>query len=86
MNIYVGNLSYDVEESELKKIFEEYGEVTTAKIVTDKYTRRSKGFGFIVMENSEEAEKAIGKLNGIQLENREIVVNEARPKSENFFR
>lgn len=86
MNIYVGNLSYNVEESELKRVFEEYGEVTTAKIITDKYTRRSKGFGFIVMENTEEAEKAIKRLNGIQLDSREIVVNEARPKSESFFR
>jgi RNA recognition motif-containing protein len=81
MNIYVGNLSYKVKESELKQIFEEYGEVATAKIISDKFTGRSKGFGFIVMDNSEEAEKAIEKLNGMELDSREIVVNEARSRS-----
>jgi len=86
MNIYVGNLSYKVKESELKQVFEEYGEVSTAKIISDKYTGRSKGFGFVVMDNSEDAEKAIKKLNGIELDSREIVVNEARPKGDNFFK
>ncbi len=86
MNIYVGNLSYKVKESELKQIFEEYGEVASAKIISDKYTGRSKGFGFVVMDNSDEAVNAIEKLNGIELDSREIVVNEAKPKNDSFNR
>ena len=85
MNIYVGNISYKVKESELKQIFEEYGEVASAKIISDKFTGISKGFGFVVMDNSDEAEKAIEKLNGSKLDRREIVVNEARPKNESFY-
>ena len=84
MNIYVGNLDYKVNENDLKGIFEEYGTVDSVKIITDKYSGRSKGFGFITMENQDEANKAISELNGAALENREIVVNEAKPKKDNY--
>lgn len=84
MNIYVGNLDYKVDETDLKKVFEEYGAITSSKIITDKYTGRSKGFGFIAMENQEEAKNAIEELNGTSHENRTMVVNEARPKKENY--
>lgn len=82
MNIYVGNLDYKVDENDLKDIFEEYGSVSEAKIITDKFSGRSKGFGFITMNDSAEAKKAIDELNGATLENREMVVNEAREKRE----
>lgn len=80
MNIYVGNLSYKVEESELKELFEEYGEVTSVKIIADKYSGRSKGFGFIEMANEEEAKAAINELNGKEIDGRQAVVNIARPR------
>jgi RNA recognition motif-containing protein len=82
MNIYVGNLDFKVDENDLKDIFEEYGTVSTSKIITDKYSGRSKGFGFVTMEGQEEAKKAINELNGATLENREMVVNEARPRKQ----
>ena len=82
MNIYVGNLSYNVEEFDLKEIFEEYGEVSSVKIITDKFTGKSKGFGFIEMSDDSEAKRAIEELNGGELENRKIVVNESQPKEE----
>lgn len=81
MNIFVGNLNFKIEEYDLKEIFEEYGEVDSAKIITDKFTGRSKGFGFIEMPNAAEATKAIEELNGGELEGRNIVVNEAKPRS-----
>lgn len=84
MNIYVGNLSFKVEESELSKLFGEYGEVSSVKIITDKYSGRSKGFSFVVMDNDEEAKNAINELNGVAVDSREIVVNEARPRRDNF--
>ena len=86
MNIYVGNLSFKVEEQELTKLFEEYGEVSSVKIINDKYSGRSKGFAFVVMDNEEEAKNAINELNGHSVDNREIVVNEARPRRDNFSR
>lgn len=84
MNIYVGNLNYRVNENDLKEIFEEYGTVSSAKIIMDKYSGRSKGFGFVEMENNDEGKKAIEELNGATYETREMVVNEARPKKENY--
>ncbi|MBN2485997.1 MAG: RNA-binding protein [Bacteroidales bacterium] len=81
MNIYVGNLSYNVEEFDLKEIFEEYGAVSSVKIITDKFTGKSKGFGFVEMDNDDEAKKAIDELNGGELESRKIVVNESQPRS-----
>ena len=86
MNIYVGNLDFKIDETDLKEIFEEYGSVSEAKIITDKYSGRSKGFGFVTMENSAEAKKAIEELNGASVEDRNIVVNEALPKKENDSR
>jgi len=84
MNIYVGNLNYKVNENDLKEIFEEYGTVSSTKIIMDKYSGRSKGFGFVEMENNDEGNKAIEELNGATYEDREMVVNEARPKKENY--
>jgi RNA recognition motif-containing protein len=82
MNIYVGNLSFKVKESDLKEIFEEYGEVSSVKIITDKYSGKSKGFAFVDMQNDDEAKNAIEELNGTEVNERAIVVNEARPKPE----
>lgn len=84
MNIYVGNLDFKVDETDLEGIFEEFGTVSSSKIITDKYSGRSKGFGFITMENQDEANKAIKELNGTTLKSREIVVNEARPRKDNY--
>ena len=82
MNIYVGNISWDLTEEDLKTAFEAHGQVTTAKIVTDKYTGKSRGFGFVEMPEKAEGEAAISGLNGKDLKGREIVVNEARPRPE----
>ena len=83
MNIYVGNLNYSVKEEELEQIFGEYGEVISVKIITDKYSGRSKGFGFIEMASNEEGTNAINELNGKDLKGRDLKVNEARPPKEN---
>ena len=80
MNIYVGNLDSEVDENDLKGIFEEYGSVSNVKIITDKYSGRSKGFGFVVMGDPNEADSAIKNLSGALLENRQMIVNEARLK------
>ena len=80
MNVYVGNLSYDLSEEDLRTAFEEYGEVTSAKIISDRYSGRSKGFGFIEMSSDDEAKAAIEGLAGKELAGRAIVVNEARPR------
>ena len=80
MNVYVGNLSYDLSEEDLKNAFGEYGEVTSAKIISDRYSGRSKGFGFIEMSSDDEAKAAIEGLTGKELAGRAIVVNEARPR------
>jgi RNA recognition motif-containing protein len=82
MNIYVGNLDFKVDEEDLKSIFEEYGNVSETKIITDKFTGRSKGFGFVTMGNNTDGIKAIDELNGATLENKQIVVNVAREKKE----
>jgi RNA recognition motif-containing protein len=83
MRIYVGNLSYDVTEEELQKEFLAYGEVISASILNDKFSGRPKGFGFVEMASKSEAEAAITGLNGKVLRERTIVVNEARPRSDN---
>ena len=80
MNIYVGNLSYGLSEDDLRSKFEEFGAVKSAKIVTDESTSKSKGFGFVEMENAEEAKAAIDALNGTEIDGREARVSEARPK------
>jgi RNA recognition motif-containing protein len=84
MNIYVGNLSFKVSESELEELFKEFGTVDSVKIITDKFSGRSKGFGFITMENDDEAKKAIEELNGTTFKERDLTVNEARPKRTDY--
>jgi cold-inducible RNA-binding protein len=81
-NIFVGNLSFNTSEEELRQIFEPYGQVDRVSILTDRDTGRSRGFGFVEMANAEEGEKAIAGLNGSQVGGRTINVNEARPKTE----
>ena len=80
MNIYLGNLSYSATEATVRELFEAFGEVTTSKIVTDKFTGSSRGFGFVEMPNDDEAQKAIAELNGKDFQGRKIVVNESRPR------
>ena len=82
MNIFVGNISFQSEESDLQSIFEKYGEVGSVKIIQDNFTGRSKGFGFVTMENNEEAQKAIEAINGYDLQGKSLTVNEARPRTE----
>lgn len=82
MNIFVANLNYKVRSENLKEIFSEYGEVTTARIITERGTRRSKGFGFVEMANEEDARKAISALDGAEWEGRTIIVKEALPRPE----
>ena len=81
-NIFVGNLSFNTNEDELRQAFEAYGQVDRVSIMTDRDTGRSRGFGFVEMNSSEDGEKAIAALNGSQLSGRTINVNEARPKTE----
>ncbi len=83
MNIYVGNLSYEVTEEDLRQEFGAFGEVTSANIISDKYSGRPKGFGFVEMATKSEAEAAITGLNGKTLKDRTVVVNEARPRTDN---
>ena len=82
MNLYIGNLSYATKDNDLKSLFEEIGEVSSAKIIMDRISGRSKGFGFVEMPNDDEARKAIKNLNGYSFNNREITVSEARPRPE----
>ncbi|HYL99989.1 MAG TPA: RNA-binding protein [Blastocatellia bacterium] len=81
-NIFVGNLSFNTNEDELRQIFEGYGQVDRVSILTDRDTGRSRGFGFVEMASDEDGEKAIAALNGSQIGGRTINVNEARPKAE----
>ncbi|MFN5251492.1 MAG: RNA recognition motif domain-containing protein [Bacteroidia bacterium] len=80
MNLYIGNLAYTVREQELREFFEQCGEVSSAKVISDKMSGRSKGFGFVEMPNDAEGNKAIETLDGKELNGRPIRVNEARPK------
>ena len=82
MNIFIGSLAYAATESELRELFESHGEVVSAKIITDRDTGRSKGFGFVEMADKAEGQNAIEALNGKELAGRAIVVNEARPREE----
>ena len=84
MNIYVGNLDFKVNENDLEDVFKDYGTVNSVKIITDKFSGRSKGFGFVIMDDQKEAEKAISELDGAVYENRNMVVNEAKPKKTNY--
>lgn len=82
INIYVGNLSYQTDNYDLGDLFAEYGEVTSARIITDRETGRARGFGFVEMANPEEGQKAIEALNGQEFMGRNLNVNEARPREE----
>jgi len=82
MNIYVSNLSFAVQDEDLREFFAEYGEVSSAKVIKDKYTNRSKGFGFVEMSDDVAAQKAISELDGGIVEGRAIKVMVARPKEE----
>jgi RNA recognition motif-containing protein len=84
MNIYVGNLDFKVNEKDLEGLFEKFGIISSSRIITDKFNGRSRGFGFITMENQDEASKAIKELDGTTLDDRKIVVNEAKPKRDNY--
>jgi len=83
MKIYVGNLSYEVTEEDLRQEFGAFGEVTSVSVIIDKYSGRPKGFGFVEMATKSEAEAAITGLNGKTLKDRTVVVNEARPRTDN---
>jgi RNA recognition motif-containing protein len=82
MNIYVGNLAYAVTENELREAFSAFGEVTSATLIMDKFSGQSKGFGFVEMANNSEADAAIKGLNGTALQNRNITVNQAKPRGD----
>ena len=84
MNIYVGNLDYRVDEKDLGDVFGEYGTVSSAKVIMDKMNGKSKGFGFVEMENQDEAKKAIQALDGASFQDRKIMVNEAKPKRTSY--
>lgn len=83
MNIYVANIPFKTTNGELKELFEEYGEVSSAKIIMDKDSQRSRGFGFVEMGDDAEARQAITELNGASFQGKNLNVTEARPKSEN---
>ena len=81
-NIFVGNLDFNASEESVRSLFERYGQVNSARIMTDRETGRSRGFAFVEMQNEEDAQKAISQFNGQDLGGRALVVNEARPKPE----
>ena len=80
--IYVGNLRYETNDDQLKQLFQSFGQVSSSRVISDKYTGRSRGFGFVEMDNVEEADKAIAALNGKDVEGRSLNVNEAKPREE----
>jgi RNA recognition motif-containing protein len=82
MNIFIAGLSFKVNDTDLANLFEEYGQITSAKVITDRQTGRSKGYGFVEIDDNEAAEKAIAELNGAEYDGRTISVSEARPKEE----
>ncbi|HNP94972.1 MAG TPA: RNA-binding protein [Cyclobacteriaceae bacterium] len=82
MNIYVANIPWKASEEELKTLFSQYGEVDSAKIITDKFTQRSRGFGFVEMKDDSAAKQAIAELNGKDFMGKNLVVNEARPRED----
>jgi RNA recognition motif-containing protein len=81
MNIYVGNLSYDATDTTIREAFETFGQVTSARVIKDKYSGQSKGFGFIEMLDQTQAQTAIRSLNGKELMGKQMSVNEARPRT-----
>lgn len=82
MNIYISNLSYDVNDADLKELFEEYGTVSSAKVITDRMSGRSRGFGFVEMGDNTQGQKAIEELNQCEYDGKVINVNVAKPKTE----
>lgn len=82
MNIFIAGLSYKVNDADLSNLFEEYGTITTAKVIVDRESGRSKGYGFVEMEDEEAANKAIAELNGAEYDGRTISVSEAKPRQE----
>ncbi len=82
MNIYVGNLSYQASDDDLRQAFEEYGQVSSAQVIKDKFTGRSRGFGFVEMSSADEGQKAIEGLNNQEIAGRAVRVNEARPRED----
>jgi RNA recognition motif-containing protein len=82
MNIYVSNLSFNVQDEDLREFFAAYGEVTSAKVIMDKMTNQSRGFGFVEMSDDEASKKAIAELDGASVENRTIKVQEAKPRED----
>ena len=82
MNIYVSNLSFNVQDEDLREFFAEYGEVSSAKVITDKFTQKSRGFGFVEMPDDEAGQKAIKELDGAHVEGRAITVTVAKPREE----
>ena len=82
MNIYVGNLPYSVQDEELREAFEEFGEVSSAEVIFDRRTQRSRGYGFVEMENDDDGREAIATLNGSDFQGRELRVDESKPKDE----
>ncbi len=84
MNIYVGNLPYSVTEQDLRELFESYGEVSSANVIIDKFTKRSKGFGFVEMPSQDESMEAIDKINDQDFQGRNLKVNEAKPRNDNY--
>ena len=86
MNIYVGNLPYSVNDDQLREMFAAVGTVDSARVISDRFSGQSKGFGFVEMPNDDEARKAIDELNGRDMGGRPLKVNEARPRPERSFR
>lgn len=82
MNIYVGNLPYEFSEEELRQLFAEFGNVTSANVIKDKVTGNSKGFGFVEMDNDEDGQKAVDELNGTEIKGRSLKINLARPRTD----
>lgn len=82
MNIYISNLSFDVTDSDLKELFEEYGPVSSAKVISDKYTGKSRGFGFVEMDDNKQAQQAIDELNQAEYDGKVINVSVAKPKTD----
>jgi cold-inducible RNA-binding protein len=85
MKLYVGNLSYEMTEEQLNTLFSEAGEVTSAKIITDRHTGQPRGFGFVEMETKLDGQKAISMLNGRNIDGRPLAVNEAKPQQRGGF-
>jgi cold-inducible RNA-binding protein len=80
--IYVGNLSFDTNDTQLNQIFQPFGQVSSSRVIMDQYSGRSRGFGFVEMENNAEADKAIAELNGKNVEGRDLNISEARPRED----